>query len=195
MELSKDEIVRTGILLKAQNLFQQFGLRKTTMDEIAAACGKAKSTLYHYFKSKDEVFDGVIHMELKSLRALVKVKVDEKKDMTDKLSTYFIEFHKEVLNKANIYKVVKQEFINELVAHSYFNVLIEFEKSYIVRIIEDSYDSGEFKKFEREEIPWFSEVLIAAFMGIVRYSLENDQGLDQERLERTVDFIIPGLFS
>jgi AcrR family transcriptional regulator len=195
MNLTKDEIVRAEILLKAQTLFKQFGLRKTTMDEIAAACGKAKSTLYHYFKSKDEVFDAVIHMELTSLRGIVKQKVEEKKSMQDKLTTYFIEFHKEVLNKANLYKVVKQEFINELVAHSYFNVLVEFEKSYIVRIIEDSFDSGEFKKLEKSEIPWFSEVLIAAFMGIVRYSLETDNGVDQDKLEQTAKFIIPGLFS
>ncbi len=44
MSISKDEIVKGEIVTKAQKLFQQFGLKKTTMDEIAEASGKAKST-------------------------------------------------------------------------------------------------------------------------------------------------------
>ena len=47
MSYEKGDRVREEILVQAQILFQQYGLKKTTMDEIAAACGKAKSTLYH----------------------------------------------------------------------------------------------------------------------------------------------------
>jgi len=44
MITEKDEIVKNEILFQAQKLFQQYGLKKTTMDDIALACGKAKST-------------------------------------------------------------------------------------------------------------------------------------------------------
>lgn len=39
----------------ASGLFVEKGYDKTTMDEIAAAAGVAKGTLYHYFKNKAEL--------------------------------------------------------------------------------------------------------------------------------------------
>ena len=41
--------IKDEILEEAQKLFRQFGLKKTTMDEIATACGKAKSMLQIVF--------------------------------------------------------------------------------------------------------------------------------------------------
>ena len=36
----KDELIREEILKVAQKLFQQYGLKKTTMEDIAKALGK-----------------------------------------------------------------------------------------------------------------------------------------------------------
>ncbi|MCK4357400.1 MAG: helix-turn-helix transcriptional regulator, partial [Candidatus Cloacimonetes bacterium] len=41
------------ILKVAGNIFAKFGLKKTTMDEIAKLARMGKSTLYYYFKSKE----------------------------------------------------------------------------------------------------------------------------------------------
>lgn len=43
------------ILAAARNLLEQRGLEAMTMDEIAAAAGVAKGTLYLYFQSKDDL--------------------------------------------------------------------------------------------------------------------------------------------
>lgn len=190
MILTKDEIVRDEILSQAQKLFQQFDLKKTTMDEIAAACGKAKSTLYHYFKSKEEVFDAVIKIEMQRLRIIVKDEVAEAKSVKDKLMVYFVKFHREVLNKAIIYRIVRHEASSGSLAKDTFNKLIEFETSYITRILEDGYDSGEFTEFKKKDIPWFAEILIAGFFGIVHYSVDRDEFLDQKRLEMAVNLLI-----
>tara|TARA_B100001113_G_C20976630_1_gene564200 strand:- start:265 stop:849 length:585 start_codon:yes stop_codon:yes gene_type:complete len=40
----------------ALKVFNDVGIEKTTMDEIAAESGFGKATLYYYFSSKDEVF-------------------------------------------------------------------------------------------------------------------------------------------
>ena len=48
---NKEEIVKA-----AQHVFARYGFRKTTMEEIASEAHRAKSSLYYYFKSKDEVF-------------------------------------------------------------------------------------------------------------------------------------------
>ncbi len=195
MTLSKDEIVKNDILLEAQKLFRQFGIKKTTMDEIAAACGKAKSTLYHYFKSKEEVFDAVIDMEMINLRRHVKDKVEEHKTMTDKIRTYIIEFHKEVVNKANLYRIVKHEYLNEARTKAYFTKLLEFEKSYIIRIMEDGVDSGDCKGIDRNDISWLAEILLASFYGTAQYLVEREGELDMAKLEKAAQLFTSKLFS
>lgn len=47
------------ILEKAHELFNRYGLRSVSMDDIAAQVGMSKKTLYQYFTDKDELVDGV----------------------------------------------------------------------------------------------------------------------------------------
>lgn len=192
--MTKDEIVKTEIIAHAQVLFQQFGIKKTTMDEIAAACGKGKSTLYHYFKNKEQVFDEVLAKELVNLRVIVKEQVDQANAVKDKLSIYFRVFHKEVLYKVNLYRIVKQELISETSKEVHFTKLMNYEKNYINRILEDGYDAGDCIDIEHKDLYWFSEIIIAAFLGIVRYSIESENNFDQEKLDMATDLIIPKLF-
>jgi AcrR family transcriptional regulator len=60
----KEEITRREVVQAASRLFQRYGLVKTTMEDIARETGRGKSTLYYYFKSKDEIFDAVVNQEL-----------------------------------------------------------------------------------------------------------------------------------
>ncbi|HBL78336.1 MAG: hypothetical protein A2W90_16235 [Bacteroidetes bacterium GWF2_42_66] len=194
MITDKDEIVKNEILFQAQKLFQQYGLKKTTMDDIALACGKAKSTLYHYFTSKIEVFDAVVEMEVINLRKHVKDKVEEHKRMLDKIKTYALEFHKEAIHKVNLYRIMKQDFIAEAYAKKHFFKMMEFEQKYIIRILEDGYDSGEYKEINKEDIPWIAEMFLAAFLGVVQYTVEKDGFLNEEKLEKTINLIAPRIF-
>lgn len=190
----KDEIIRNEILTQAQKLFQQYGLKKTTMDDIAMACGKAKSTLYHYFTSKIEVFDAVVEMEIINLRRHVKSRVEEHKNMLDKVKAYALEFHKEAVNKVNLYRIIKQDFVAESYAKKHFFKMMEFEQKYLIRIMEDGYDSGEYKGIVREDIPFVAEIFLASFFGIVQYAIEKDGFFNKQKLEETLDWIAPKIF-
>jgi len=48
------------ILIKAEELFMQFGIRSVSMDDIANNLGMSKKTLYQYYADKDELVDAVI---------------------------------------------------------------------------------------------------------------------------------------
>jgi AcrR family transcriptional regulator len=52
------------ILVKAHELFNRYGIRSVSMDDIAAQLGMSKKTLYQYYTDKDElvneVFGGVM---------------------------------------------------------------------------------------------------------------------------------------
>ena len=162
------------------------------MDGIATECGKAKSTLYHYYNSKIDVFDAVVEMELLNLKRHVKSKVDKQKNMLARLKTYIWEFHKEVINKKSLYRIIKQEQSNELYRNHLLSI-ISFEQSYISRILEDGYDLKELREIKCEEIGWVSAMFLAAFLGLVFYSIEKDGFLDED-LNKAIDFMVPKIF-
>ena len=60
------EFNRTNILEAAKHLFITKGLTQTTMDDIAKEADYSKSTIYVYFKSKDEIYNYLIlkHFEI-----------------------------------------------------------------------------------------------------------------------------------
>lgn len=52
--------MREEIVIAAAEAFAKKGYRATTMQEIAAASGYTAASLYTYFKSKEEIFRGII---------------------------------------------------------------------------------------------------------------------------------------
>jgi AcrR family transcriptional regulator len=54
---------RADILEAARNLYQRYGYKKTTMDEIAKAAGITKPTIYNYFKGKKDILIGLVEWE------------------------------------------------------------------------------------------------------------------------------------
>jgi AcrR family transcriptional regulator len=51
MNTVSDEM-RNTIICKAGELFSRYGYKKTTMDDIADALQKGKSSIYYYFQNK-----------------------------------------------------------------------------------------------------------------------------------------------
>ncbi|MCK4799032.1 MAG: TetR/AcrR family transcriptional regulator, partial [Spirochaetes bacterium] len=46
---------REEIIRKAEPIFAKYGFKKSTMDNIAENINLKKSTLYYYFKNKEEI--------------------------------------------------------------------------------------------------------------------------------------------
>lgn len=56
----KDMEPKERILVKAEELFMQYGIRSVSMDDIANNLGMSKKTLYQYFADKDELVEEVV---------------------------------------------------------------------------------------------------------------------------------------
>lgn len=54
---------RAEILEAARGLYQRYGYKKTTMDDIARAAGITKPTIYTYFKGKKDILIGLVEWE------------------------------------------------------------------------------------------------------------------------------------
>ena len=61
---------RLGLLAGAARAFAEQGLRRSTMQSVAAAAGVAKATLYNHFRTKDEVASALLAAELDRLTAV-----------------------------------------------------------------------------------------------------------------------------
>ena len=62
---------REAILAQAAALFARQGYTATSMNQVAAACGISKPTLYHYVKDKHELLLCVAEGHIERLQALV----------------------------------------------------------------------------------------------------------------------------
>lgn len=66
---------RREVLIKAADVFSRRGYRVATMNEIAAAVGLSKPTLYHYFSSKEEIlvrlYEDVMEQSVAQAREVV----------------------------------------------------------------------------------------------------------------------------
>ncbi|HLX66862.1 MAG TPA: TetR/AcrR family transcriptional regulator [Puia sp.] len=58
--INSDEIAQEEILRAALRLYQKFGPTKVTMDDVAAASGRSRSSLYYYYKNRDEIYQAVM---------------------------------------------------------------------------------------------------------------------------------------
>ena len=57
------------ILIKAEELFIQYGIRSVSMDDIANNLGMSKKTLYQYFADKDELVEAVVDGYIKGIQS------------------------------------------------------------------------------------------------------------------------------
>ena len=54
------KITKEEILLKSLDIFRIQGYHRTTMNDLAAACGLLKGSFYHYFDSKESLMEAVL---------------------------------------------------------------------------------------------------------------------------------------
>jgi len=60
---------KKGIIIQvAHKIFSRYGLIKTTVDEIAKTARMGRASLYHYFKSKEDIFREVVEKENQFLK-------------------------------------------------------------------------------------------------------------------------------
>ena len=61
---------RLGLLTGAARAFAEHGLRRSTMQSVAAAAGVAKATLYNHFRTKDDVATALLAVDADRWAAL-----------------------------------------------------------------------------------------------------------------------------
>jgi AcrR family transcriptional regulator len=110
MAKSPDE-VRTLIINAAQPFFARHGLFKTTIDDIARGARMGKSSLYYYFKNKEEIFRAVLDKEILQFKGKAADAVANAKTPIDKLKTYVLIRMRTVREMANVHTAFKDDYL------------------------------------------------------------------------------------
>lgn len=171
MDKTKEEIIREKILVGAAQLFQKYGLEKTTIEDIAREAGKGKSTLYYYYKSKEEIFDAILQEEYKKFFNVLQQAVSEAPTAREKLNVFCRSRFENLKQWSNLYNVMVQECVEALRTQGSVStpnrVLHDKKETSIIKsILQFGIISGEFKVFSDEELDMLSFVFLSSFHGL-----------------------------
>jgi AcrR family transcriptional regulator len=190
--INKDEEVKNSILEAAKRVFQKWGLNKTTMEDIAHEAGKGKSTLYYYYKSKDEIFETLAISELNNCIVKANFSVSGIASAKEKLRKYIAVMLGEIKKTASIYPLVTgeikgdKEFLDMVRKQ-----LHEKEASIVTEILKSGLRSGEFHFLDETEVNKVANVIVSVLRGLLLYLfLEND---DNEQIDIVTRLISEGI--
>lgn len=186
------EDARELIIQVAGELFGRFGYKKTTMDDIAQALRMGKSSLYYYFKSKEEVFQAVVEKEASQLKAAVLVAINSVSSPMEKLRQYVIVRMHKFKESINLYEAVRSDYLVHLPFIEKVRVKYDLEE---VSIIESILKDGQQKNiFRIDEIQLGAVAIAIAMKGLEIPLLINDAENNLEvRLDKLLEILFHGI--
>ena len=120
--INKEEF-RKKIVVTSGTIFSRYGFKKTTMDEIAGALKIGKSSIYYYFKSKEEIFEAVVLHEADILRNELTTAIKSVESPVEKVRNYVFVRMKSFEKLSNYYNAIFDknldhfDFIENIRAH------------------------------------------------------------------------------
>ncbi len=138
--------VRAQIVDVARKIFTRYGFRKTTMDEIATASRKGKSSIYYYFPGKEDIFKAVVEKEAGELQARLDKTIELDASPLEKLKAYiFFRLH-HVRTVENFYSALNEDSLSHLEFILEIRRNFDLEELKLVQgILEEGMQDGSFQ--------------------------------------------------
>jgi AcrR family transcriptional regulator len=182
--LKKDQN-REIILKIAREIFSKYGFKKTTLDDIANAVRKGKSSLYYYFKSKEDLFQAVIMKEVDILAHELEIVINRNTDPVDKLRDYILTKLTTFRSLANFYHAIE----NDVTAVGFIDeIKIRYEQDEIRMIKRILIEGVRKNEFEIYDFNLAAIGITTAIKGLEMPLTAGNYG--DVNLERSVDIIL-----
>ncbi len=160
----KDNPKKQIITQVAQIIFSKHGLLETTVDEIAKAARMGKASLYHYFKSKEEIFKEVIEQENKFLKEKIREAVNKETTPQKKMKIYISKKMEHLKDLVNINSALKDEYLEHYAFIERIRENNSREELFTIReILQDGEDKG---IFEINDIELTAFAIASALKGL-----------------------------
>jgi len=108
------EHVRSRIMRAARAWFGRHGFRKTSLADIAGQARIGKSSIYHYFASKEELFREVVSAEMDVLWKRIREAVSREESPEAKLKAFVLTRTRVLRGLANAYASLHEEYLDHL---------------------------------------------------------------------------------
>jgi AcrR family transcriptional regulator len=186
--LDKDE-VKEAIVNVARLIFSRFGFKKTTMDEIAIASRKGKSSIYYYFASKEEIFQAVVEKEAEIFKQELIKATNPNDTPAQKLKTHVLVRMRSMEKLANFYSAIKDDFLGHLdfiekIRKKYDQEEIQMMEGILVEGVENG-------MFEIDDTSLAAIAIVTALKG---REIPLFWGVEEKDLESRLDHLIHILF-
>jgi AcrR family transcriptional regulator len=173
---NKDEIVRAAILQAAERVFQKWGLNKTTMEDIAREAEKGKSTLYYYYKSKEEIFDAVAITEINYILSKAREATNTVSTAKEKIKKYIVVSINELKKYSILYGIVRREIKgDQKIIDKLLKLIQQKQEMYVKEMLSIGIQKKEFHFIDESEIDTAVKAIVGIIHALELYLLlEND---------------------
>ena len=187
---SGNDEVREQVVQAARQVFARFGFKKTALDDIARESRKGKSTIYYYFKSKDEIFKAVVDVEADIRAKAIEAEISQIEDPKLKMKTYIYVRMQAIKMVANYYEAIKNDMLDNLYfVNSFRSEHFEEEISRVQNILLEGIEK---KIFTIQNPLLTARTIVTILHGFeVPLILKN---LSDEELQKSVDEMLNILF-
>jgi TetR/AcrR family transcriptional regulator, cholesterol catabolism regulator len=135
------------ILEKAHDLFNRYGIRSVSMDDIAAQLGMSKKTLYQYYVDKDELVNAVFDASLIICKQQC---LDSASKCENAIHEVFLSFDivEAIISNMNSSLLFDMEKYHP----SAYRKFQEFRQRFLYKMIKDNIESGIQEGLYREDL-------------------------------------------
>ena len=124
MGQSRTSGIRDLILETAGSIFMKFGFKKTTMEDIAKALHRAKSSVYYYFNSKEEIYRDIIKKERIEFNNELNKVLEKENKPENRLKIYLTTRLRLLRKMMNYYSALMDKYLEN------YPFINEFRKKY-----------------------------------------------------------------
>ncbi|MCK4667742.1 TetR/AcrR family transcriptional regulator [Candidatus Dependentiae bacterium] len=188
--MSKIEEKKERLLNVAQSIFSRFGLFKTTIDEIAKAARVGKSSIYYYFKSKEDIFKAVVEKELKTLKEKINQALVNIDNPQEKLKVFILTRMKYLRELANIYNALQNDYLEH---YAFVQKLrTDYDNEEIILIKEILQKGIQEERFAIDDVELTSTVILVTLKGV---EFEWSTKFNENEIEKNIDKLLDLLFN
>ena len=131
------------ILDSARSLYIEYGLRRTTMEDVAKRAGMGRATLYRRFSEKDQLFKAVIFRELQRHLVIIENAIKDASSALEALLEAFVQFCGLVNRNEVLQRLLKTEPDHVLpYLTTDFSLIMSFSRHYLAAQIERAQKIG-----------------------------------------------------
>jgi AcrR family transcriptional regulator len=195
-----DEEIQEQLLQAAKQLFQLHGFRKVTIDDIAKAIGKARSSLYYYFKTKEEILDAVIAAEIRELMTAIAAAISQARTSEEKIEAFFLTKLQTVVEKRGFFNALDEGMdARELSGYQKVKLAVhqqiwQQEGALLSQLITEGTRRGELTRLSQKDQEDLVFILLTSLYGLKREMvIRNDFSNMESSVHILVRFMIHGL--